>query len=288
MVFLGRAPAQELDEFQIEDSSVELNKSWGEAGANEEPAQQTETAIDLSEVKNQEEVVVSEKENETTSPATAQTGDFVEVRYPQDVFLPYKERQKDWGWIFSVGAETTNFPSLISQLDDTPFNSLFGKAIKTAAVEFGPKYNTPAGAFAILLGYGNADVTDSRIGTESKLKITRYSGVLTYYLDMLFSEPYLVPYVGGGFWQADYRETSEEDPGIGGKYSTDIGTLWRVGALLNIDWIEKDRTREARKTTGIQGTFINVYASSTLMAESNPDPNLETNMDIGAALVLEF
>jgi hypothetical protein len=105
---------------------------------------------------------------------------------------------------------------------------------------------------------------------------------------MLFSEPYVVPYVAGGVWQADYRETSEDYPGETGKYTTDTGTLWRFGALFNLDWIEEDRSRETRRRTGAQGTFVNVYASSTQMAEADPDPNLETQMDIGASLVIEF
>lgn len=259
---------------------------------------ENEQQFDLSEtpaenISDDETILVKTREEPETSPLENSDG-LVEVRTPRDVFLPYKQRQSPWGFLFSAGAEQTKFPRLLTQVgvslgDDNSFEDLFGKnGITMLNVELGPKYNTSMGSFAMLGGYGHLNKQDSRIGSESEVTFTRYSVSVLYYLDTLFTEPYFVPYVGGGMWQADYRETSEFYPDEVGSYTTKPGTQWRFGALLGLDWIEGDTARINRRRNGTQGTFLNVYAISTMMSEKDPDPNLENDLDLGASLIVEF
>ncbi len=278
------------DEFEINDAPIEINSS-------QENLQRTEAPLDLSSQENQDPIendtiVVRTREDENLKYTG--TNDLVEVRLPQDVFLPYKQRQSDWGFIFSLGAEQTKFPSLLTQVglsmgDDYTFEEMFGKnGVTMFSLEAGPKYNTRSGSFGILAGYGSLNAKDSRIGSESEITVTRYALNIIYYLDTLFTEAYFIPYVGGGLWQADYRETSETYPDEVGKYTTKPGTQYRVGALFGLDWIEGDAARVSRKQNGTQGTFLNVYALTTMMSESNPDPDLQSELDLGASIVVEF
>ncbi len=266
------------------------------AGAgNENDGAETESANESAEQNaiNDDSVMVRTREEES-GESTNYPNELVEVRTPQDVFLPYKQRQNDWGYLFSLGAEQTAFPGLLTQVgiasgDDSTFEEMFGTSgISMLSLEAGPKYNTSVGSFAVLLGYATLNKSDDRIGTESEISFTRYALSAIYYLDTLFDEAYVIPYVGAGMWQAEYRETSESYPDEVGKFSTKPGMQYRFGALLGLDWIEGDAARISRRQNGTQGTFLNFYAISTLMSESDPDPDLESEMDLGASLVIEF
>ncbi len=308
------AHAQESDEFEITEPAFEINESQDSLNPDNNSASEEvpnivpvdDQAFDLSTPatpaqNNEDEVIVRTREEELRLIGNGNPGDYVEVRAPRDVFLPYKQRQSDWGFFFSLGSEQTFFPNLLTQVgiangDDFTFEEMFGKkGISMMSIEMGPKYNTSAGSIALLFGYGTLSKKDGRITnllgsgpSISEISFTRYSVTAIYYLDMIFSEPYFVPYVGGGVWQADYREKSTSYPDETAKHTTKPGTQYRFGALFGLDWIEEDAARVARKRNGTQGAFLNVYASSTMMAESDPDPDFTTNMDIGASVIVEF
>ena len=342
---------QESDEFEITEPAFEVNSSKDSinpdnqndlidvpetspfANPSDEAQKHSEPAFDLNSPQgseqlsgktireNQEDTIMVRERVEPASPPPNPDGDYVEFRIPQDVFLPYKQRQKRWGFLFSVGGEQVAFPGLQTQVgvntngDDYTFDEMFGKhGIQAFSAELGPKFNTRFGSFALLGGITTLDKKDPRIGRHSAdfyagvgdrsnqsstVGYTRYQVMMNYYLDMLFKEPYIVPYVGGGFWQADYRETSTAYKGEVATYTTDPGIMWKFGALINIDWLEADNARMARKRTGMQGTFINIYAVSTQMTENTKDtvdsdgnilsrPDVSEDMDIGAGLVIEF
>lgn len=214
----------------------------------------------------------------------------VEVRSAHDIFLPYKQRQDPWGFLFSLGGEFIFFPNLVSQYDFDTYQDMFGSTPNMAmSLELGPKYNMSWGSLGLTFGYASLDISDDRLdGVEAGLKFNRYSATLAYYLDTLWSEAYFVPYVAGGAWQADYEETSDEYPDETRKYTTDVGYHWRVGGLFGLGWLEPNTALRSRRTAGLQEAFLNIYVSSTYMAESDPDPDLESEMDIGATIVLEF
>ena len=213
----------------------------------------------------------------------------VEVRSNRTIFLPYKQRQNPWGFSVSLGGEFIYFPNLISQYDFNTYEDMFGTSLQTAmSFELGPKYNMSWGSLGLTFGYASLNITDDRLGAEAGIKFNRYNTTLTYYLDMLSSEAYFVPYVAAGVWQADYEETNNQYPGEVEKYTTEVGYHWRVGGLFSLGWLEPNTALRSRRTVGLQEAFLNLYVSSTYMSESNPDPDLESEMDIGATLLLEF
>lgn len=295
-------PADGFDEINISDPVSELpsydnaenSDDFEEPPAapdNEEWADDFEEApapADIQSPAQQKNVLIREK-NQPTAPFNPEDKT-VEVRSSENIYWPYKQRQGRWGFLFSAGAELISFPGLYSQFDDaTPFEDVFGsQGVNLFAVELGPKLNTSLGSFSLTFGYGLLDIADGLEGEEATLLISRYSATLTYFLDMLWKEPFFVPYVGGGIWQAEYAETFELFPQQTKRYTTDIGYHWRIGALIGLDWIEPRTALRSRRSVGLQATFLNLYAASTYMSESNPDPDLENEMDFGASLILEF
>ena len=301
------AQSEESDEFEITEPAFEINSSQESLNPDIVPVDESTSFSDQSfdlgvpsePVQNEDTVLVRTRE-EPEAVRTGAPGEYVEVRIPSDVFAPYKQRQGDWGFLFSIGAEQTFFPNLLTQVgldigDDYTFEEMFGKSgISMLNIELGPKYNTPMGSFAVLAGYATLNKEDNRVTnvsldrTKSEISFTRYAITMLYYLDTLFTEPYLVPYVGGGLWQANYREATMSIEKETKSITTEPGTQYRFGALLGLDWLEENASRVARKRNGTQGTFLNIYASSTQMAESNADPDFTTDMDLGASLIIEF
>lgn len=303
------AHAQESDEFEITEPAFEINSSQDSLNpdntvVNEEVPNVIpvdDQAFDLSapseRVNNEDEILVRTREEPTAVSAGA-PGEYVELRAPRDVFLPYKQRQNDWGFLFSLGTEQVFFPELLTQIDSGDlftFEEMFGnKGISMTSIELGPKYNTSIGSIALLAAYGTLSKKDGRVSnistsaSISEISFSRTSATVLYYLDTLFTEPYFVPYIGGGIWQAEYREKTTAFPDEVAKVTTNIGTQYKFGAMIGLDWIEEDASRAARKRNGTQGAFLNIYAISTMMSESDPAADFTTNMDIGASVVLEY
>ena len=302
-------PSQELDKDSTEDLTSGRTSILGEEESSEE-AQSDEFQMNTEEIKlndenpfqadegnsNTEDAVISnsdsEKMNENieTDQAPKKAGtELVEVRTNESIYYPYKQRQNQWGFTFSLGAENVNYPGLISQFDEESFEFLYGSSgVPMLNLELGPRYNMSWGSLALLAGYGLLDITDDRSGASDELTIQRYSATAVFYLDNIWSEPYFVPYVGGGIWMADYSEIRGAFSDEVSNTSTDLGYHYKVGALIGLDWIEPESTLKSRRETGMKAMFVNVYASSTFMSESEPDPDLENELDLGASLVFEF
>lgn len=302
--------AQESDEFEFSEDAFEINPSQEIDKDNLEEVDKSRATVldqkvpepveafpiettepDVVEAPQTEpiETRVGQQNNQQQEKQSDFPPGLVEVRSNSTIFLPYKLRQDTWGYSVSLGAEIVNFPSLLSQFDDNSFEALFGSEGETmVSVEAGPKYNFSWGSLGLLFGYGKMNARSTRIGSLSTLDIQRLSATATLYLDSFFTEPYFVPYVGAGVWQSEYAETSESFPNDTREYSTEPGYHWRVGALLGLDWIDITSMLRARRDTGLTAMFINVYASSSFMSESAPDPDLENELDLGASLIFEF
>lgn len=302
----------QTDDFDIEEEAFEINPSQeldinntseGDLGratvldSEDKVSEINSIEPDVIEASTDDEAktkTAQEEKSNSNTQASSENADYsgdelVELRSNATIYLPYKLRQNPWGFSFSLGAEQANFPALISQFDDNTFEALFGSGgITMPVIEVGPKYNFSWGSLGLLFGYSSLSASDSRIGSESTLNIQRLSATATLYLDGLFSEAYIVPYVGAGIWQSEFSEESESFPGDVREYSTDPGYHMRVGALLGLDWIDLERMYRSRRETGITAMFLNVYASTSYMSESAPDPDLENEFDIGASLVFEF
>lgn len=273
----------ESDEFQINPEEIKLS--------DENPFQEEDSNSKIEEDSaiSNNEPNGTENNSETLKTQNSSGSELVEVRTNESIYYPYKQRQNQWGFSFSFGAENVSYPGLISQFDEVSYEELYGtNGSPMLSLELGPRYNMSWGSLALLAGYGLLDITDDRSGANDELTIQRYSATAVFYLDNIWSEPYFVPYVGGGVWMADYSEIRGAFPDEVSNTSTELGYHFRVGALLGLDWIEPESILKSRRETGMKAMFVNVYASSTFMSESEPDPDLENEFDLGASLVFEF
>lgn len=300
------APDEATDEFDLSEPAFEINSSQGQE-SNDSKAQEPAIVEDTADqgspasdapIEAQEDSVSDPRvmvREEVQQPIDSKQ-ELVEVRSRRHIFLPYKQRQQRWGLVVALGAELVTFPNLYSQFTEADGSvahseDLFGSdGITAMGLEIGPKYNTSIGSFGLNLGFAMIQASEKDAG----LDIRRVSSTFSYYLDTIWSEPYFVPYFGVGAWQAEYSETAGFVDAGGSpvdmemKYSSEIGYHWRLGGLINLDWLEPKTALRSRRNLGLQATFLNLYATSTYMSESSPDPDLESEMDFGASLLLEF
>jgi len=212
----------------------------------------------------------------------------VEIQQRLSMDTPYKQRRERWGWLFSVGTENLFMADYVSLLDDNYYEDLFGNDdLSFFEMELGLKYNFTLGSLALSLGYGMGSITDNRIGEDRKLEISKPHVGLTYYMDTLMREPYVVPYAGAQIWTMNIKEsadTSAEDDSI----TTDVGFSFKVGLLFQLNWLDKDSAKSGYQDHNIQNTYLDVFITQNTETQDESDPNTSSDFNWGAGLKIEF
>ncbi len=223
-----------------------------------------------------------------------------------DLSAPYKQRRGKHGAIFGVAAEKFYPAEMLSLLDDASIDQILDKQpISLLAVELGYKYNFPLGSFAISYGFATGFATGSLNNASRKIDFKRQNISASYFADMFFNEPWVVPYGSAGITQFILEEeeftaaaTVAED-----SITTGFSLNYKVGLLFQLNWIESgiDSTThtEGLRSSGLENTFLDVHLSwydptqdlydpRNAIATKDSDPNLNAEAQLGIGLKLEF
>lgn len=212
----------------------------------------------------------------------------VEVKQRLSMDLPYKERRDRFGWLLSLGTENLFMADYVSLLDEHYYEDLFGDDdLSFFEVELGLKYNFQLGSLALAAGYGMGSITDNRIGEDRKLEISKPYLGLTYYMDTLMKEPYVVPYVGAQVWQMNIKEEAVTSA-VQDSITTDFGFSFRVGLLFQLNWLDKESARSGYQDHHIQNTYFDIYVTQNTETQDDGDPNTSSDFNWGAGLKIEF
>lgn len=218
--------------------------------------------------------------------ATDEVHQLVEVELPQNILAPYKERRADHGSYITIGYEELNLGNYISTIDSATYGDMFGnEALPLLRLQIDYKYNFELGSLALGAEFGTGSISDDRMGEDRTLSVHKYGIVVKYSADMLFDEPYVVPYGAVHFWKMDISESSPADSFAG---STDIGMNYTLGVLLQLNWIDPDSSRNATNNWGLENTFLDLYATQYAKSSSIDDPDTETDALLGGGLIMEF
>lgn len=219
----------------------------------------------------------------------------IEVVYPADRLVPYRERRSTWGATFAIQNEQMYPSNFISQYDGFTYEKMFGQSpINITQGQVGVKYNFGAGALTAGLLFGAGSVYDTIIRYEytpvqdidSELELTKMGASFSYMLDTLFAEPYIVPYIEGQIVRFDWQESTVGLEAKSG--TTDFSTVFTVGALVQLNWLDPASSLEAQKSSGLENTYLDVFASQYQASSGTGDPNFETDFNFGAGLRFEF
>jgi hypothetical protein len=208
----------------------------------------------------------------------------VEVEYPAEILLPYKERRPDWGFVF--GAKYENFApnTYESPIDGNTYQNLFGEnAAGIFALEGGIKYNTRLASLTAEVSFGQGSVADSRIGDDVTLRMTKTAAHFGLWLDMIWPEPYVVPYAQADVFQIDFTESDS----LGSESGTSqVCFGYTAGALIQLNWLDPDQALRALATSGLNNTYIDIFVAQSTGSGTQPDFGSDPYW--GAGFKLEF
>ncbi len=211
----------------------------------------------------------------------------VEVVYPAQSSLAYRERRGNWSGVLGINIEQIFPDKFRSKITDDSYENLFGKSpVAIAQLEVGAQGNFGFGSLGASVLYGYGGIKDSRSGGDRVLNLTKESVSLQYTINTLFSEPYVAPYLKTEFTRFSWKET-----GFGFKDqsgTTDFSTALTVGLLIQLNALDPQATLEARNNSGLSNTFLDLYLSQYNTSSSETDPNFESTMNVGFGLKLEF
>jgi hypothetical protein len=182
--------------------------------------------------------------------------------------VPYRERRESWGGYITFSAGN------YAPLNYTPDNFVesFDEVYPTTNYSFyefsySIKKNFSLGSISLDLGLGMLTLESNKDYEGSKFEFTPMRVGLSLNLDSLMGEPYIVPFVGGGVYSAKYKETYDGAE-VGG--STTAAMYFSVGTLIQLNWLDKETSRDAYTDVGIENTFL-VAEYRTLVASTSDE-----------------
>jgi hypothetical protein len=225
----------------------------------------------------------------------------VAVERSEDYTLPYRERRGKTGVLFSLNSEKVAISEFFSLLDDTHIDTAYGgNELSLLGLELGYEYNFSLGSVYLIGAYGSGKKSNTESGNSRTLELTKKSLSVGYAANVLFSEPWIVPYGQVGVHQFS---VSEQKNALSDSSSTDMALNYRFGLLFQLNWIEKSidssTHSEGLRSSGLENTFLDLYftwyqPSANLFDPADPtgtasaDPDLRSEGALGLALKMEF
>jgi hypothetical protein len=200
---------------------------------------------------------------------------------------PYRELRHNWGFMFGGGYSTYEPVNYEPNFAKTQYRKVYGQPA-TGMLEalFQAKRNFSGFSVGAELGVGNLknEHTDSSyIGSVLNLTEIRLGG--TAYLDSLFPERYVVPYISGGGYMMVYKETLGGN-GFGG--NTTPAFYATGGALFSLDWIDRRAARIAYEESSLLGSYLYVEARKYFLSQVKKDPDFSNLVSFAGGVRVEF
>lgn len=268
---------------------------------------ETTSATDLTT-----EFTTTEETNTQTQPLVlderepVNSGDVI-LEEQTDLSLSYKKRRGKHGVLFSFNYEKFFPVDYFSQYRDKYIEEFLGdnESIDLIGIELGYKLNFKLGSLSILGNYAQgskskSNYTDGTTTRERNLSVSRYGLSANLALDNITEEPWIVPYgqVGIHQFQVVEDDLAQDDAK---STTTQFAFNYRLGLLFQLNWIEKSIDPSTHvdglRSSGLQNTFIDVYAMTHMAsnetydpedATSEGDPDMSTGMELGVGLKMEF
>lgn len=201
-----------------------------------------------------------------------------------DTLVPYKIRRETLGWTIGfqwAGFNPSNYrPSFSTQ----NFDQFYGQGNGSIEVCVGSKLNFALGSVGPQITAGVFNVQNSR--NNAQLQVVPITAGLTYYLDVLFDQPYIVPYATFGLYTGLFNETRQ---GLSAKGNSAFAPFYAVGLQVRLDGIDSDAHDAAYEEYGLENTFIYGEMRSFLTASIGSSvADLSTPLQFGAGLRFEF
>jgi len=204
-----------------------------------------------------------------------------------EVILPYKDRRFKWGFEFTLGDSTYEPINYQPAFTQHSYGEMYGQP--WAGMPGGRivvKRNMDFMSIGVEAGGGYQDNDRSRkeiASTDLQLTEVRVGAIA--YLDMLFSQPWVVPYCSGGAYTIIYKETLGGN-GSGGR--TQPAPYVNCGLNILLDWMDRKAAFEAYKESRIKGSFVYVEARKYFKSANATDEDFSNQANLDFGLAVEF
>ena len=198
----------------------------------------------------------------------------------EPTLIPYKSRRSKWGGSVSVGYNTYSPENYESQASNELFSDVYSSGAITE-LQLSVKRNLSIGSIA---GEMNAGLFEVKSDEGMKLSVTMAKIGGKFLLDTLFHEPYLAPYIGGGIYLTQYKETVNSTAFKG---TTSLAGYTKGGVLIQLDWIDTEAAQNSYLSAGIENTFLFLEAQMFMASSEEADPDF-SGVSYGGGIQIEF
>lgn len=216
----------------------------------------------------------------------------VTIEYPVETALPYRERRPRHQFTAHVQYENfapTGYLSPViadpSTVDPSYQNVYNQEDIPLIGLALGYKFNMPFLGVEVAPFYAAGGITSSRTGENITLNFEKYGVRFAAYLETLFREPYVVPYVSGVIQVWGIEESGAS---LAFSRSTAYTFGFGAGLLFQLNWLDPAAALLALNESGLSNTYLDVFVQQYGDTVDANDPVLSTDFNWGAGIRLEY
>lgn len=216
----------------------------------------------------------------------------IQIEYPIEVSLPYRDRRPRHQFTASVQYENyapTNYFSAVvpdpSTVDATYKGVFANEDIPLLGISLGYKFNMPFLGLEIAPYYASGSIKSSRAGENINLSLEKYGVRFAAYLETLFKEPYVVPYVAS---QIQVWGVEEKGQTLSFSRSTAYAVGFGAGMLFQLNWLDPAAALESLNSSGLNNSYLDVFFQQYGDTSDNTDPLMSSEFNWGVGLRLEY
>lgn len=237
----------------------------------------------------------------SVNPSFAVTGAFapmdpkpgyVQIEYPAEFILPYRERRPRHQLTFNVNYENYAPVAYLSpaiadpNLVSNTYSNVYDLVdIPLVSASLGWKVNVPFLGIEIAPFYGVGSVQSKKSGESMSLSLEKYGVRVAAALETIFPEPYVVPYLA-----TQLQMWGIEEVGSTLTYSRTTGYAvgFQAGLLLQLNWLDSAAAARALRESGLQNTYVDLFVQQYGDTSDPEDPLMNSEFNWGAGLRLEY
>ncbi|MBX3017177.1 MAG: hypothetical protein KF767_04760 [Bdellovibrionaceae bacterium] len=216
----------------------------------------------------------------------------IQIDYPIEVSVPYRDRRPRHQFTANVQYEnfapTGYFSPVVADPTtvDASYKGVYNQEdIPLVGISLGYKFNMPFLGLEIAPFYGKGGLKSNRTGENINLDVEKYGVRFAAYLETLFKEPYIVPYVATQMQMWGIHETGAT---LSFNRTTAFAFGFGAGMLIQLNWLDPAAALESLNVSGLNNTYIDVFVQQYGDTADSADPVFASDFNWGVGLRLEY
>lgn len=216
----------------------------------------------------------------------------IQIEYPIEVSVPYRDRRPRHQITAHVQYEnfapTGYFSPVVADPTtvDATYQGVYNlEDIPLVGFSLGYKFNMPFLGLEIAPFYGRGGIKSSRTGENISLDVEKYGVRFAAYLETLFKEPYVVPYVAT---QVQMWGIEERGATLSFSRSTAYAIGFGAGLLIQLNWLDPAAALASLNESGLNNTYLDIFAQQYGDTADPADPIFSSDFNWGVGLRLEY